>query len=199
MMSGITVELGPLVSIARLLPIPPLQRILALPQRLDEYGHHAIQNLREHISSPKDNYVSKACIFSKMIDRTKDFDLSDYQIEHEASNLIIAGSDTTAVSLTYIVWVLLHPSHRHIRSKLEAELTALRSNPTNAELTALPYLSAFLKEGLRLYGAAPGSLPRVVPAGGTVLAGYELPAGATVSTQAYSLHRDPEIFADPER
>ena len=199
MMSGITVELGPLVSIARLLPIPPLQRILALPQRLDEYGHHAIQNLKEHISSPKDNNVSKACIFSKMVDRTKDFELSDYEVEHEASNLIVAGSDTTAVSLTYLVWVLLHPSHRHIHAKVEAELTALDPDPTNAELAALPYLSAFLKEGLRLYGAAPGSLPRIVPAGGTVLAGYELPGGATVSTQAYSLHRDPNIFADPER
>lgn len=199
MMSGIAVELGPLVSITRLLPIPALQRILTLPQRLDDYGHHAIQNLKEHTSSPKDNNVSKACIFSKMIDRTKRFELSDYETEHEASNLIVADSDTTAISLTYLIWVLLHPLHRHIRAKLELELTAAHPNATNVELAALPYLSACLKEGLRLYGAAPGSLPRIVPAGGAVLAGYDLPGGATVSTQAYSLHRDPNIFADPER
>lgn len=200
MISGIAAELGPLVTIAKRLPIPSLQAILATPHRLDEYGHQAIQNLKRHISSPsKDSNLSGACIFSKIIDQTKNAELSDFEIEHEAANLIVAGSDTTAISLTYLVWVLLHPSHRDIREKLDIELSALQPEPTNAQLAALPYLSAVLREGLRLFGAAPGSLPRVVPTGGAILAGYRLPGGAIVSTQAYSLHRDPDIFPDPER
>jgi cytochrome P450 len=200
MISGITAELEWLVKFARCLPIPSLQAALTIQRRLDKYGHQAIQNLKQHVSSPsKTGNLSGACIFTRIIDPAKNSELSDYEIEHEASNLIVAGSDTTAVSLTYLVWALLHPSHRQAREKLEAELTALPGDPTNAQLAKLPYLGAVLKEGLRLYGAAPGSLPRVVPAEGAILARFQFPGGVIVSTQAYSLHRDPKIFDHPER
>lgn len=40
-------------------------------------------------------------------------------------------------------------------------------------------------------------LERIVPADMTI-AGYTIPAGATVGTQAYSVHRIKSIFPDPE-
>jgi cytochrome P450 len=61
--------------------------------------------------------------------------------------------------------------------------------------------------GLRLYGAAPSLLERVVPCstsknGATDeifdLMGYALPPGTIVSTQAWSMHRDASIFPSPE-
>ena len=198
MISGIFIELGFLVKIASMIPIASLQHALTTSERVNACGHQAIQNLRNHISSPETRKEGSVCIFSKMIDTSKNSGLSDYEIEHEATNLIVAGSDTTANSLTYLVWVLLHPNHREIRNQLEAELDILPPDPTSAQLATLPYFNAVLKEGLRLYGAAPGSLPRIVPAGGATLAGYHFAGGVTVSTHAYTLHRDPRIFPDPE-
>lgn len=88
--------------------------------------------------------------------------LSDAEIEREASNLIVAGSDTTAV--TYLIWaVLKHPS---IKQKLQEKVDALSPGFSRKEANALPYLGMVVKETLRLYGAAPGSLPRTVPQGG---------------------------------
>lgn len=61
--------------------------------------------------------------------------------------------------------------------------------------------------GLRLYGAAPSLLERVVPASTTKngsvseafdLLGFALPAGTIVSTQAWSMHRDDSIFPSPD-
>jgi cytochrome P450 len=63
------------------------------------------------------------------------------------------------------------------------------------------------RTGLRLYGAAPSLLERVVPvstsknffgAEGFDLMGYALPPGTIVGTQSWSLHRDPAVFPSPE-
>ena len=61
---------------------------------------------------------------------------------------------------------------------------------------------------MRIYGAAPSLLERVVPsrAGGSVsgldedfdMMGYALPPGTVVSTQAWSMHRDAKVFPSPE-
>lgn len=59
--------------------------------------------------------------------------------------------------------------------------------------------------GLRLYGAAPSLLERVVPSTSPSglddafdLMGYAVPPGTIVSTQAWSMHRDPSVFPSPE-
>lgn len=62
-------------------------------------------------------------------------------------------------------------------------------------------------EGLRIYGAAPSLLERVVPSAtsknesssdGFDLMGYSLPPNTVVATQAWSMHRDASIFPSPE-
>jgi cytochrome P450 len=61
-------------------------------------------------------------------------------------------------------------------------------------------------QGLRLYGAAPSLLERVVPNCSTKMAipeafdlmGYALPPGTLVATQSWSVHRNPSIFSSPE-
>lgn len=89
----------------------------------------------------------------------------------------------------------------------------------------LPLLHAILLETLRLHSAIPGPQPRVTPLlpkftslnrqgstkdicavatatatkQSTALAGYDnIPAGVRVSAQAYSLHRNADVFPDPE-
>lgn len=140
-----------------------------------------------------------ANMFSKLVaeNEKEDPTLSDQQVAFEAGGFIVAGSGTTAVTLTYLVWAVL--SNRAIQTKLEAEVEDLPDNYTYEDLKNLPYMSAVIEETLRLYGAAPGSLPRTVPKGGATLAGYYIPGGTTVITQAYSLHRDSNIYSQPER
>ena len=194
--AGIGAELGPLVKLVKLLPFGSIRQTFAVQERVEVYGQQAISNLKYYT---KNNGTGKSTsIFSRMLDGEKNPDLSDYDIEHEASNLIVAGSDTTAVSLTYTIWALLRPQNKRVKERLIEELIASESSQIKIHYAALPYLNAVIKEGLRLYGAAPGSLPRIVPAGGTVFGSYAIPEGTTVSTQAYTLHRDAQIYVDPE-
>jgi cytochrome P450 len=197
MISGIRAELSTFVKLAGYLPIPTIQNALKLSERLDAYGRAAIENQKEYLNSSKDTVSTS--LFSKFLDSTKNNELSIPQISAEASNLIIAGSDTTAVSLTYLVWTLHRPQHRDIKEKLLVELDSLPMDASLADVSNLRYLRMVVDESLRLYGAAPGSLPRVCPPKGAKLGGYFMPGGTIVSTQAYTLHRDGTIFEDPER
>jgi len=80
---------------------------------------------------------------------------------------------------------------------LDAETAGLKERFTENDLIGLSFLNATIEERLRLYGAAPCSLPCVVPQGGTKFAGHYIPQGVIVDTQAYTFHRDPQIWSYP--
>ena len=194
--SGMRTELYPLTSIIYYIPLPSIKHWLGSTARVNSYGMAAIQKSKALAAKGE----TRGMLFSKMLSEADGKDgsestLSEAEINREAGNLIVAGSDTTAVTLTYLVWaVLKNPS---IKARLIDEVNTLRANFSSSEAEALPYLSLVIKETLRLYGAAPGSLPRTVPAGGRTLGAYFVPEGTTVSTQAFTLHRDPLIYEDP--
>lgn len=93
-------------------------------------------------------------------------------------------------------------SYPDLQVALEKELQETLQEPsliTDAALEKLPILHAAIEETLRLHGAAPMPLPRIVPPGGVEFGGYHLPAGTEVATQAWTMHRDPRFYKDPER
>lgn len=158
-----------------------------------EHGAIAIQNMR----SGQGNNTN---LFGQMLAASDDYEkvvLTDKAVREEAGNLIVAGSDTTAVTLTYLVWAVLKDSA--LQARLEEEVNGFSDALDMAELENAPLLNSVIEETLRLYGAAPGALPRIVPSQGMTVAGHQLPAGTEVSTQAYTLHRDPRLFQEPLR
>ncbi|KAL1746232.1 cytochrome P450 [Schizophyllum fasciatum] len=134
--------------------------------------------------------------------------MPDNDIISEAMGHMIAGSDTTSTTLSYFFWELSRRSDmmQKLRAELEDAMPDSMAIPDISVLQSLPYLNAFIKEGLRIYGAAPSLLERVVPSvtskAGELepfdLMGFALPAGTVVSTQSWSLSRDATIFPSPE-
>ncbi|KAG4029003.1 hypothetical protein MFRU_018g01090 [Monilinia fructicola] len=187
---GIRAEFPTLFAIGKTLRIPFLQTSEA---RMLEYGSIAVRNAKSHShASPN--------IFRKIIAESKtenaDGSLADLDIQSEAANFIVAGTDTTAITLTYLIYNVL--KDRDLQKRLEDEVETLRETFDSRDVEGLELLNAVLEEALRLWGAAPGSLLRMVPKNGVHLDGYFVPEDTTVSTQAYTIHRDPEIFPDPE-
>ena len=96
---------------------------------------------------------------------------------------IIAGSDSTGVTLRTVWYNLAHPSTvRHLYEEpVHAERKSALSRPFPAwnEVRNLPYLDACINEAIRLH--PPFCLPfeRVVPAGGVTVCGRFF-AGGTV-------------------
>lgn len=172
--------------------IPIVRRVFDANRSVLTYGYTAVRSARS-------GNLATSNIFGPILAHHEkgDGSMSDLDVATEAGGLIVAGSGTTAITLTYAVWsILQQPDTRRL---LEEEVSVLSPDFSDAELETLPVLNAAIDETLRLYGAAPGSLPRIVPAPGAQLAGYFIPAGTTVCTQSYSIHREASIFPDPDR
>lgn len=105
--------------------------------------------------------------------------------------ITVAGSDTTAASLTCLFLELA--THPDAARRLQHELDELfRENPApdHYTLSKLPYLQACVDEALRLYPAVPAGGQRVTPPEGLRI-GEDLwiPGNTIVQTPQYILHR----------
>lgn len=95
----------------------------------------------------------------------------------------IAGSETTATTLSTITFYLLH--HAEIFERLREEIRGSfkKYEDINASSTSsLVYMNAVILEAMRIYAPLPLGLPRVVPEGGDVVDGHFLPAGVSTSS-----------------
>ena len=123
--------------------------------------------------------------------------MSDLQLRDEALTMMLAGHETTALALTYAVYLLA--THPEVASRLRAEVDAAFASgqPDPMALCALPYLNAVMRESLRLY--PPGyAIGREVTEPFEV-GGYALPRGTQLLISPYTIHRDARYFAQPER
>ncbi|KAI9781907.1 MAG: hypothetical protein M1835_004163, partial [Candelina submexicana] len=114
--------------------------------------------------------------------------------------------DHLGTTLTYLFWELsrnpaIQHELRHELQSLSPPLTFPTPKPNLPPpkiLDSLPFLQACIMETLRLHPALPGGQPRITPPNATIGPYTNLPANVRVSAQAYSLHRNTEVFPEPE-
>ncbi|KAJ3578632.1 hypothetical protein NPX13_g1939 [Xylaria arbuscula] len=195
-MTSIVTQLSGLMPIVYPIPLPGIGKsVKAMNGRMRDRASLKLQALRNEVES-KGNKTP--LLFTKVLQGlTLDGEaLTEHEVIDNAEAYIIAGSDTTSNTLTYVTWALC--SHAELRDRLVKELEMLPANFTNEDLKLLPFLNNCITEALRRFPVVPGGLPRYVPKEGTELAGYWLPGGTTVMTQTFSLHRNPEVFPNPD-
>ncbi|KAJ3553602.1 hypothetical protein NPX13_g10852 [Xylaria arbuscula] len=166
-------------------------------QRIRAYSLESLQRHKAIVA--REGPDSRPTVFSKVYKAEDDASITHDEIRDNAQAYIIAGSDTTSNTLTYLAWAVCR--HPEIKSRLLKELEVLPDDFDYEDLRVanLSYLEHVVDEALRRFPAAPSGLPREVPKGGAELGGYHIPAGYTVTTQNYSLHRDLHAFPDPEK
>ena len=118
-----------------------------------------------------------------------------YNIFMMAISNVIAGSDTTAVSLSEIMHRLI--TTPRVLAKLRSEIVEHR--PEGGVLTfkqtqEMPYLQAVIKESLRLHPATGLPMWREIPEGGAEVAGQFFPAGMNVGINSWVAHYDSDVY-----
>ncbi|KAJ5350576.1 hypothetical protein N7541_008303 [Penicillium brevicompactum] len=189
---AIRVTFPSLIKIASYVPLPIFKAPAESGKRLGMYSAQCVRKYQESLAQNPSG--AKPTLFTKLFDTEKS-GMSFSDIRQEAQAYIVAGSDTTAVSLTYLTYQVC--KNRRVQEKLVAELANVPEPVSDKTLRDLPYLNQVISETLRLYSAVPAGLPRLVPEGGASFNGFHVPDGITIATQSYSLHRDPAIFPDP--
>ncbi|KAF9017568.1 cytochrome P450 [Hymenopellis radicata] len=121
--------------------------------------------------------------------------LSDTELNLDSTLAIAAGSDTTAGTITFMLFHILN--NPTVYDKLIHELTAHFYGPEDISdfkgLQELPYLSSVVFESLRL-GTPFGGMPRVVPKGGCAIAGKFVPEDTVVGIPLYAMQVSPENY-----
>jgi len=123
--------------------------------------------------------------------------LSDDELGSEVAMMLVAGSDSTAATLTYATWEIVRDPN--LRRKIEDEVAGLPEDFNSKDLEALPLLSSALEEALRMYNPAAALVERLVPPGGISVHGWNIPGGTMVYTTGWLVSRLEEIFPNPDR
>ncbi|KAI9184375.1 hypothetical protein H9P43_003428 [Blastocladiella emersonii ATCC 22665] len=117
--------------------------------------------------------------------------MSMTQIKQLMADLLIAGLDTTAATLSWLALQLVN--HPAAQAKAHAELDLLRDAhgkprlPGLEDMDALPYTRAIIKEVLRGVPVGPLGLPRMTTED-TEVGGYAVPNGTQVIFDIVSIH-----------
>ncbi|XP_050502063.1 cytochrome P450 4C1-like isoform X2 [Diabrotica virgifera virgifera] len=126
-------------------------------------------------------------------------DIDDTGIREEVDTFIFAGHDTTATSLSFILFALGNEPDIQERIYEETVNTLGDSEtPTFNQLKDLKYLERCIKEALRLYPVA-HTISRKAGEDIKTMNGCVIPKGCMIYVDIFDVHRRPEIWEDPEK
>jgi len=178
-------------------PTPRNRRIRASTRKVDKVILGIIDARRRRQSAepqgePEDDLLS-------LLIRARDEDggrMTDAQVRDEAVTLFLAGHETTALALTYSLYLLA--THPECQARLADELDRVLGGrtPGLGDLEALKYTDAVVLEAMRLYPPAWGVGRQALT--DVEIGGAPFPRGAEFVMSPWVLHRDPKNFDDPE-
>uniref|UniRef100_A0A665U190 unspecific monooxygenase n=1 Tax=Echeneis naucrates TaxID=173247 RepID=A0A665U190_ECHNA len=127
----------------------------------------------------------------------RDSSLSDSEIVSQLTMFAMAGYETSAITLTFLAYNLARNPEITKRLQEEIDTTFPSKGPVQYEaLMQMEYLDAVIKESLRLSPPIP-RLER--QAKETVkINDLTIPKDMIVMIPVYALHRDPELWPEPE-
>ncbi|KAL9086497.1 MAG: hypothetical protein Q9165_007113 [Trypethelium subeluteriae] len=112
------------------------------------------------------------------------------QLHGDSRTIIVAGSDTTAATLTFLFYFLTHePLHQ---ARLRDEILPFvdgNGDARHADLQDLPYLNGCINETFRLQPLLPATLRRLTPPEGIQVGDTHIPGNMVVFCPQYVLGR----------
>lgn len=186
-------RLGNLVVLPVAVPTPANLRLRASLRTLDAIVSRLINERRGTGGASGDDLLSTLLAAR---DEEAGGGLSDREVRDQVLTFMVAGSETTALALTW-TWYLLdrHPdADRRLRAELDEVLGG--RTPTAEYLPHLRFTRMVIEEALRLYPPVPLVVRDASVA--DFLGGYHIPARSMVVLSPYVTHRLPQLWELPE-
>ncbi|KAI0536933.1 cytochrome P450 [Xylaria digitata] len=185
---------------------PDMARVAAMHHDMEAQATQAIKEREQDEKNSVDvsfhqNPTDRFAVFRTLLQNDglpvseKRFD----RISHEAVTLMAAGSETTSSTLMMAVYFILADKQNilpRLREEVESLLSTRSSRPPVAELERLPWLTAVIKETLRI-STLTVRTTRVAPDEALHFNDWILPAGTAVSMTLREISFDPDIFPSP--
>lgn len=187
-------------------PLPPrsilhtyLPRSKHREQRLNEAIKDIEGCLFEYFAEHRKTDFENCGVLSVLVSssRAQRDEFDDRSLRDQLLTLFFAGHETSAMSLTWIHYLL--SEHPDVRARLQLEVyDALGGRaPTAADVGKLVYTEQVINESLRQYSPI-HSISRVALED-DVVGGYAIPAGAMIYVSLHATHQLPELWPEPKR
>ncbi|KAJ1856549.1 hypothetical protein GGH12_004587 [Coemansia sp. RSA 1822] len=169
------------------------------------FGVHTIEQRKREVeeSGERRNDILQAFIDAE--DPQSKTRMTADQIASETVISMLAGTDTTANTLSWALHLLLlHPQHmQRAQQEVRDQFAPSCVIGYEAARAQLPFLEACVYEALRLRAPA-NNLPRTIARGGVVLRRHFIPDHCTVSVSIHACNTNAEtwdrpLVFDPER
>ncbi|GFS92992.1 cytochrome P450 4V2 [Nephila pilipes] len=157
---------------------------------------------KQYLRGNKENATEKRKAFMHLLlerhFETQEF--SEEDICEEVNTFVAAGHDTVAITIAWALYLIgLYPD---VQTKIHEELDRIfgtdeKRDVTERDLNDLEYLDCVLKETNRIYTAVP-IISRYLQKD-TKICGYTIPKGSICAVLIYFLHRDKDVFPEPEK
>ena len=178
-------------------PTPTNRRLRRTRRRMDALILGIIE-ARKHSQEARDDLLS-------LLIRARDEGggkMTDDQVRDEAILLFLAGHETTALALTYALYLLATHPEQQARLADELERVLGGRSPGLGDLDKLPVTETVVLESMRLYPPAWGIGRQAHEP--VEIGGYAFPRGAEFVMSPWVVHRDARNFEDagafkPER
>ncbi|QSA98762.1 cytochrome P450 [Methylococcus sp. EFPC2] len=148
---------------------------------------------RRRAGTPRDDLLDR---LMRARDEETGEPMSDEQIRDEVLTIFAAGHETTAVTLTWVCYLLA--AHPQVAARLEAEVDEVLGNrePTLDDIPRLIWTRAVVDEAMRLYPPAAVLIRKNT--GETSLGGYRIRKDGLVIVNVANIHRHPGFWEMPD-
>ncbi|PKI78960.1 hypothetical protein CRG98_000601 [Punica granatum] len=172
-------------------------RCTRLVPKVNEFVNRIIAEHRAHPSVVNRDFVDVLLSLQAGPDKLSDSDMIAVLWE-----MIFRGTDTVAILMEWILARMV--MHRDVQRKVQEELDGVfgmgsKSTSTVDEpgMAGLVYLTAVVKEVLRLHPPGPLLSWARLTTADTIVDGHHVPAGTTAMVNMWAISRDPLIWDDP--
>ena len=128
--------------------------------------------------------------------RDADGDFERKLLRDDLLTIFLAGHETTALTLTYALNLLAQHPEIQVRAAAETAGVDVVDYALFSDAAKLPLVRAIIRETLRLYPPA-WIFAREITGDDTLL-GYSLPKGSVIVTSPWWIHRQQEVFPEPD-
>ncbi|KAI3465304.1 hypothetical protein Pfo_021967 [Paulownia fortunei] len=174
------------------------KRMLILQREIDAFLQGLIDENRNENHGRKDD-GRKTMIDSMLAMQLSEPEYySDEIIKGIILILLMAGTDTSAVTMEWAISLLLN--HPEVLKKARMELDHYVGQDRlvdEPDISKLPYLQGIVNETLRLYPAVP-LLPPRESSDDCTIGRFDIPSKTMLLVNAWAIHRDPQVWDDPE-
>jgi cytochrome P450 len=187
----------PFSKVLQATPLPSMRRIRRGREELDELIYRMI---RERRADPRDRGDLLSMLISSVDTEGAEaggtaYGMSDTQVRDECLTVMLAGHETTANALSFVLWLLAE--HPEIQEELAMECARVLGGraPTAADYPALKLAEQVFAEALRLY-------PPVWVTARTAAESYAyrrmtIEQGTILVAPQFAVHRDARFYTEP--